>query len=127
MEQPQQEAQHWRSTLRKFSGDGGILDTDSFIREVKLLLHLQPLRDDTAAAWILEALEGGARWEICQQASTTIDTPRKILQLIHNIYGDHRDATTLAAAFYQRRQNPTETVTEFATNLHTLWDKVNAL
>lgn len=111
------------SKLPKFSGDG---DAEAFIREAKLMMRLQPMRDTVAAAWLLGALEGQARQQILSMEAEEIDTPAKIFAVLEQHWGEQRDSSTLAAAFYKRQQGLAETVCEYAAALRVLWAKTNA-
>ena len=111
--------------LRRFSGDEG--DADDFIREAKLYLQLQPIKDPVAAGWLLGALEGRAKQEILSMgAKDGVLTPAKIFDILEQNWGEHRDASSLAGAFFRRQQGLTETVGEYAASLRLLWAKTNA-
>ena len=114
------------SKLRKFSGERGSTDAEEFLQEAKLLLALQPLQDTVAATWIISALEGHARQEMIRLPAEEINTPNKIYKIIEQTWGEQRDGNTLASAFYRRQQGLTETVTEYANSLQSLWAKANA-
>ena len=109
--------------LPRFSGDG---DAEAFIREAKLVMRLQPMRDTVAAGWLLGALEGQARQQILSMEPEEVDTPAKIFAVLEQHWGEQRDSSTLAAAFYKRQQGLAETVSEYAAALRVLWTKPNA-
>lgn len=117
--------QHLRpSKLPTFSGDVG--SAEAFIREAKTLLQLQPLPNQTAAAWILSALEGRARQEVLALEAADINSPQKIFDVLEQHWGEQRDTTTLAGAFFKRQQGLSESVAEYAGALRLLWCKTNA-
>ena len=109
--------------LKKFSGEES---SDEFILEAKVMLQLQPMPDETAASWILGALEGRARREVLAKGATNLNTPAKIFEILEQHWGEHRDTSTLAGAFYKRQQGPREQVGDYATALQGLWRKTNA-
>ncbi|XP_076446294.1 kinase D-interacting substrate of 220 kDa B-like [Babylonia areolata] len=53
-----------------------------------------------------------------------VDTPAKILALLEN-WGEQRDTTDLATAFFTRQQQSKETIAVYASHLRYLWTKVN--
>ena len=108
--------------LRRYSGES---DAAAFIKEATLMLKLQPMPDPLAASWILSSLEGQARDQVLSLESEEVNTPGKIFDLLHQHWGEHRDASTLAAAFYKRQQGRDESVAEYAAALRRLWDKAN--
>ncbi|XP_076454934.1 uncharacterized protein LOC143289736 [Babylonia areolata] len=57
--------------------------------------------------------------------ATQVDTPAKILAVLEENWGDQRDATELATTFFNRQQQPKETVIDYASHLQHLWTKVN--
>ena len=120
-----QDVQLRPTKLRKFSGEHGTTDAEEFVQEAKLLLTLQPLQDAAAATWIISALEGHARQEIIRLPAEEINSPNKIYKIIEQTWGEQRDGNTLASAFYRRQQGLTETVTEYANSLQSLWAKAN--
>ena len=109
--------------LRRYSGTEG--DASSFIKEARLLLTLQPMPDPTAASWILSSLEGPARDQVLSLDFDEVNTPEKIFSLLQQHWGEHRDASTLATAFFKRQQGRDESVAEYAAALRRLWDKAN--
>ena len=99
--------------LRRFSGDEG--NAEDFIREAKLFLQLQPMADPVAAGWFLGALEGRARKEILAMEADEVNTTAKIFAILEQRWGEHRDSSTLAGAFFRRQQGLTESVGEYAS------------
>ena len=95
--------------LRRFSGDEGDAAED-FVREAKLFLELGPMADPAAAAWLLGALEGRAKQEMLSMRADEVNTPGKIFAILEQHWGEHRDSSTLAGAFFRRQQGLTESV-----------------
>ncbi len=112
--------------LRRFSGDEGDAAED-FVREAKLFLELGPMADPAAAAWLLGALEGRAKQEMLSMGADEVNTPGKIFAILEQHWGEHRDSSTLAGAFFRRQQGLTESVGEYASNFRLLWAKTNAV
>ena len=108
--------------LPRFNGDSG---AEQFVKEVQLFLQFEPMPQASAVTWILGALEGRARQDILDRAPTEINTPDKLLNLIMKNWGDQRDGTTLASAFYRRQQGLGESVEDYAANLHSLFTLAN--
>ena len=103
--------------LRRFSGDEG--DVEDFIREAKLYLQFQPMEDPVAAGWLLGALEVRAMQEILSMGAEDVNTPAKILDILEQNWGEHRDASSLAGAFFFRRQQGlTQSVGENLSLIH---------
>ena len=111
--------------LRRFSGEEG--DAEDFVREAKLFLELEPMADPAAAAWLLGALEGRAQQEMLSMGADEVNTPGKIFAILEQHWGEHRDSSTLAGAFFRRQQGLTESVGEYASNFRLLWAKTNAV
>ena len=109
--------------LRRFSGDEG--DAEDFLQEAKLFLQLQPMTDPVSAGWLLGALEGRARQEILAMEAEEANPPAKIVAILEQHWGEHRDSSTLAEAFFRRQQELTESVGEYASNFRLLWAKTN--
>ena len=55
-----------------------------------------------------------------------VNTPAKILDILEQNWEEHRDASTLAVAFFRRQQGLTESIGEYAASLRLLWAKTNA-
>ena len=111
--------------LRRFSGEEG--DAEDFVREAKLFLELGPMVDPVAAAWLLGALEGRAKQEMLSMGADEVNTAGKIFAILEQHWGEHRDSSTLAGAFFRRQQGLTESVGEYASNFRLLWAKTNAV
>ncbi|XP_076463335.1 uncharacterized protein LOC143295496 [Babylonia areolata] len=111
--------------LPTFSGEETGREVDDFIWEARMILHLQPLDDATASLWLISALAGRARQQIVRLPATEVDTPAKILTLLEENWGEQRDTTDLATAFFTRQQQSKETITVYASHLRYLWTKVN--
>ena len=79
-----------------------------------------------AAGWLLGALEGRAKQEILSMGAEDVNTPAKILDILEQNWEEHRDASTLAGAFFRRQQGLTQSVGENAASLRLLWAKTNA-
>ena len=54
-----------------------------------------------------------------------MNTPAKIFAILEQHWGEHRDSSTLAEAFFRRQQELTESVGEYASNFRLLWAKTN--
>ena len=108
--------------LPKFTGDSG---AEQFVKEIRLLLQLQPVPPASAVTWILCALEGRARQDILDRAPSEINTPDKLLRILVEKWGEQRDGTTLASAFYKRQQGLGETVEDYASNMRSLFALAN--
>ena len=122
MEQVEQLQINRPPKLPRFTGDNG---AEQFVKEVRLLLQLQPMPPASAVIWILSALEGRARQEMLDQAPEEINTPDKLLRILVEKWGDPRDGTTLAAAFYKRHQGLGETVGDYAASMRSLFALAN--
>ena len=109
--------------LRRYAGEE---EAAPFIKEATLLLSLQPMPAPVAASWILGSLEGQARDQVLSMEAEEIDSPEKIFTVLHQHWGEHRDACTLSGQFYRRQQGQTETVAEYSAALRRLWGKANA-
>ena len=108
--------------LRRYSGEE---DAADFIREATLMLTLQPMPDLPAASWILGSLEGQARDQVLSLEAREVDSPAKIFSILNRHWGERRDASTLAGAFYKRQQGRHESVAEYAAALRRLWGRTN--
>ena len=71
--------------LPRFTGDGG---AEQFVKEIRLILQLQPVPPASAVTWILGALEGRARHDTLDRAPSEINTPEKLLHMIIQKLGD---------------------------------------
>ena len=111
--------------LCQFSGEEG--DAEDFIREANLFLELQPMADPAAAGWLLGSLEGRAKQEELSMGAGDINSPGKIFVILEQHWGEHRDSSTLAGAFFTHQQGLTESVGEYTSNFRLLWAKTNAV
>lgn len=112
--------------LPTLSGEEDCSHVDSFIREAKLALHLQPLDEKAGALWLLAALTGRARQLVLSLPVTEVDSPTKILEILADNWGEQRDVTTLCAALFNRRQGPDENIVDYACHLRNTWSHIKA-
>ena len=101
--------------LCQFFGDEG-----DFIREAQFFLQLQPMVDSAAAGWLISTLEGQAKQEVLSMGAEDINTPGRIFTILKQHWGEHRDSSTLAGAFFRRQQELTESAGKYTFNFHLL-------
>ena len=111
--------------LPRFTGEQDGCEAEDFIKEaIRILTHCD-IPDGAAVEWIIQSLEGCARREVINSAEGRIATPRLVLQLIHDTFGEKRDITSLQRALFTRRQGLTEGILEYAQCMQLLAEKVN--
>ena len=66
------------------------------------------MADPAAAAWLLGALEGRAKQEVLSMGTDEVNNPGKIFAILEQHWGEHRDSSTLAGAFFRRQQGLTD-------------------
>ena len=121
-ESPERQTIFKNYKLQRFSEEE---DAEQFVREVRLLLRLQPMTDSAAVGWILNAIDGQPKKELLMKEPSEINNPEKILVLLLERWGDQRTGSALATAFLSRKQRSIEDVAQYAAALKTLWRKVN--
>ncbi|PVD28680.1 hypothetical protein C0Q70_11274 [Pomacea canaliculata] len=112
--------------LEKFAG-GPTPNVEEFQREVSWALTMNPMPPNAACGYILNALEGPARRRVLMLPHDAVDTPKKILDVLVEAYGERKDVIDVIASFYNRRQRREESVDEYAMTLRNLQAKANSL
>ena len=122
-ESPERQISFKNYKLQKFSEEE---EVEHFVREVQLVLRLQPMSDAAAAGWILNAIEGQPKKELLMREPTEINAPEKIIDILLQRWGDQRTGSALTTAFLSKTQRGNEDVAQYASALKLLWKKMNA-
>ena len=102
------------------------LEAEEWASEVLRVVRARGLKGLEGADYAISHLEANARREILTAETTNIGTADKVCQLVCHEFGDQRRAATLREALYGRRQEPGESIRDYAYALQRLHDRLAA-
>ena len=108
----------------KFSGTGSEVKFGEWRSQTETMLSFQPIRDSQKADFVLGLLEGEAKREILTLDRTDRNNPRKIFEVLSELYGDNTHASTLRAQFFNCRQEPNQSLRSFSLRLRELFSRL---
>lgn len=107
--------------VQKFSGENAQSKFGEWKHQAESMLSFQPLTDSQKADILLNLLEGEAKREILTLERSLRDTPKKILDVLHVLYGDNTHVSVLRTRFFNCRQQPPESLKSFSLRLRELF------
>ena len=109
--------------LRHFSGSGDVSLVD-WLEEARACIVVQGLTGRAAANFAISYREGAARMEMrCQPDEVRSDADQIFLAL-EEVFGEKSSTSQLLRAFYERRQQISETISDFSHGLVELVDRL---
>eukprot|EP00745_Piridium_sociabile_P039241 TRINITY_DN729_c0_g1_i4.p1 TRINITY_DN729_c0_g1~~TRINITY_DN729_c0_g1_i4.p1 ORF type:complete len:414 (+),score=73.91 TRINITY_DN729_c0_g1_i4:490-1731(+) len=107
-------------SLPHFSGDAADGPADDFVAEVDRVLAVYPMSDEMAAYFIISHLTGIAHREVTLYTLEETDTPEKVTGILLGVFGDKRRITTLMKVFFNRDQQPKESLLDYSHAVRSL-------
>nr|XP_021327606.1 uncharacterized protein LOC110438779 [Danio rerio] len=107
----------------KFSGRSGI-DINEWVEEAEACMRLRHLSSADRAFFLFDHLEGEAREEIRYRPQSEREDPKRVIQVLRDLYGCTKSYVALQESFFSRRQQEGETLVEFSLALMSLLEKV---
>ncbi|XP_073724605.1 uncharacterized protein [Misgurnus anguillicaudatus] len=109
----------------KFSGRSGI-GIDEWVEEAQACMRLRHLSIADQAFFLFDHLEGEAREEIRYRSENEREDPKRIIQILHELYGCTKSYVALQESFFSRRQQDGETLVEFSLALMNLLERIRS-
>lgn len=107
--------------VQKFNGENAQVKFGDWKHQVESMLSFQPLTDSQKADILLNLLEGEAKREILTLERQGRDTPKKIFDVLHVLYGENTHVSVLRTRFFNCRQQPQESLKSFSLQLRELF------
>lgn len=107
--------------VQKFNGEDSRVKFGEWKRQVECMISFQPLADSLKADFLLNFLEGEALREILTLEKSLRDTPKKILDVLFDLYGDNTHVSVLRTRFFNCRQQPQQSLKSFSLQLRELF------
>ncbi|XP_056317983.1 uncharacterized protein LOC130232232 [Danio aesculapii] len=107
----------------KFSGRSGV-DINEWVEEAEACMRLRHLSSADQAFFLFDHLEGEAREEIRYRPQSEREDPKRVIQVLRDLYGCTKSYVALQESFFSRRQQEGETLVEFSLALMSLLEKV---
>lgn len=112
--------------LPKFSGEGTGYSAGEFVATTRRVLAGSTWSEIQQVNTVINALSGRAAKVVVTSPVDDRDTVEKVLGLIIKFFGDTRDYTSLAQAYYCRAMRPGEEVMQYYIDLVELSKKLTA-
>jgi len=109
--------------LRHFSGSGDVSLVD-WLEEARACIVVQGLTGRAAANFAISYLEGAARREMRCQPDEVRGSAEQIFLALEEVFGEKSSTSQLLRAFYERRQQSSETISDFSHGLVELVDRL---
>lgn len=106
--------------IRSFSGKDGELTVQEFVEDIESLFRAREMSNDEKCDLIVSHLEGDARHEIRYWPKEDARTPRRVLEILLEVFGEKRSVSQLQELFYLRKQLEGESIRSFAAALQGL-------
>ncbi|KAL8625828.1 hypothetical protein ACOMHN_012420 [Nucella lapillus] len=115
LNQSTEEMQWWAPPrLPLFSGESDDGPAEDFLQEVNRVLAAYQMANRVAIEYIIRHLRGNARREVLLRDREDTNTPEKVTNILQAVFGDGRRVTTLLSIFYNRQQQPEESILEYS-------------
>ena len=108
--------------VRPFSGREGELTVTEFITDMESLFRARAMTDDEQCDFITSHLEGDARREIRYRSTAELTTPRRLMNVLLDVFGEKRSVSQLQELFYLRKQAEGETIRKYSGALQELME-----
>lgn len=109
--------------LHHYSGANDMSLVD-WLEEARSCIIVQGLKGRTAANFVVSYLDGAARLEMRCQSDEVRGDAEKIFLALEEVFGEKSSTSQLLRAFYERRQQTSETISEFSHGLVELVDRL---
>lgn len=111
--------------VQKFSGKtDSTQGVDEFIDDVKAVFSSRKMSTEEQVDFILSHLHGTARDELKMYPESERKNPKRIFDILNDVFGEKRSRSQLLKAFYDRRQRDGESLRDFSHALSELWRRV---
>lgn len=110
--------------IEKFSGESGDQTVYDFIDDVSRVLDTRPTSAEEKVDFLISHLEGPAREEIKYCHPSAKETPKQILDILRETFGEQATSSELTADFYGTKQEDGKSLQEFC---HVLMKKLDRI
>lgn len=101
------------------------VDVEEWLDDVRRHIRSRKLTDKEAFAFVMEHLDGPAKWEIRFRFSAIeVPLPQKVFDTISQVFGAPDSVSHLQEQFFKRNQLETEGILEYSLALLRLFDKI---
>lgn len=105
--------------------EGSCAEFYEWLDEINAVLGYRHFEDTEKAMYIYDHLGGEARQEVRYRSQSERRDPRRILEILKEVYGQPDSLTRLQKLFFDRRQRERESVREYSHGLMAIIDDIN--